>query len=206
MGDVEIALHASTYKRASPFNHVFSQTDSDFDDPDNYELDRSLFVDVKHHIDLSPVVRLNQRLYGDTFDYQRYTDVSAPSQCQFAGVVTCRTATKAVSRWMGIEEQASFDWLSNASLVTLVGVDARLRHVGSITDKFDRTTGTPLMSTASILDKNDGILGAFLQQSVTPNSWFALNAGGRLLFSINDSASTSRHASRRPSARGAAET
>ena len=182
LGDVEIALHASTYKRASPFNHVFSQTDSDFDDPDNYELDRSLFVDVKHHIDLSPVVRLNQRLYGDTFDYQRYTDVSAPSQCQFPGVVTCRTSTKAVSRWMGIEEQATFDWLSNASLVTLVGVDARLRHVGSITDKFDRTTGTPLMSTASILDKNDGILGAFLQQSVTPNSWFALNAGGRLDF------------------------
>ena len=156
LGDVEIALHASTYKRASPFNNVFSQTDSDFDDPDNYELDRSLFVDVKHHIDLSPVVRLNQRLYGDTFDYQRYTDVSAPSQCQFPGVVTCRTATKAVSRWMGIEEQASFDWLSNASLVTLVGVDARLRHVGSITDKFDRTTGTPLMSTASILDKMTG--------------------------------------------------
>lgn len=178
--NLEITLHASSYKRASPFNHRFAETDSDFDDPRNYELDRSAFIDIKHHVALSPVVGVSERLYGDTFDYQRYIDVSAPSQCLFVDVTTCRRATLSASRWVGLELQGSFDWLQDHRLVTLIGVDGRIRKVGSITDTLDYDTGAHLDSSNGVLSDQDAILGSYLQQTYAPTRWLGINAGLRL--------------------------
>src|SRR5207244_11090021 len=69
--NLEVTVHGSTYKRAAPFNHYFVSNDTDFDDPRNYELDRSVFVDVTDRERLSQVVQMTARVYGDTFDYQR---------------------------------------------------------------------------------------------------------------------------------------
>jgi len=178
--NLQIALHASMYKRAAPFNSPFLPVDSDFDDPDNYELDRSAWVDVKDEEQLSRLVRLTARVYGDTFDYQRFMDVSADSECLTVGVGTCRYRTIGVSRWTGAELQTSWDWLGNNNLVTLIGVDGRLRTVGAASDQFDKATDLPVHSTVGYLKKSDEILGAYLQQTWQPTPWLGANAGARL--------------------------
>lgn len=182
LGDIQIDVHASMYKRATPFNHRFVNIDSDFDDPDNYELDRSVFIDIKHHVELSPVFLLSERLYADTFDYQRYIDISAASECAFVDVSTCRRRTRSASRWAGVELGGSFDWWRDGALLTRIGADGRIRQVGSITDVLDERTGAYLQSTESVLSKDDGIFGAYLQQTFTPSASLGLNAGARLDF------------------------
>jgi len=177
---LEVNVHASAYKRASPFNHLFAPIDSDFDDPNNYELDRSLWIDVKQRIDLSPIVQLNARLYGDTFDYQRFISNSARAACVYPGVATCRRATLGESRWGGLELQTSFDWLKDSSFVTLTGVDGRVRHVASLLDTYDANTGALTDSTSSYLRQNDAILGGYLQQTWQPMRTWSINGGGRL--------------------------
>jgi outer membrane receptor protein involved in Fe transport len=180
MKNFEVTLHGAMYKRASPFNHVFLDSDSDFDDPANYEVDRSLWVDLKHRAQLSPMLQLSTRLYADTFDYQRYMDGSTPTNCLFVGVTTCRDRTIGVSRWVGLEAQTSWDWLRDDTLVTLLGVDGRLRHVGSVTDRLDFATERRLISSTGAIRENDAILGAYLQQTWQPTPWLGLNGGGRL--------------------------
>lgn len=177
---LEVNVHASTYKRASPFNHLFTAIDSDFDDPNNYELDRSLWIDVKQRIEISPMVQLNARLYGDTFDYQRFVDNTARQACLYTGVATCRRATLGESRWAGLELQSSFDWIKDSSFVTLLGIDGRVRHAASLLDTREAATGELIDSTASYFRKNDAILGAYLQQTWQPARVWSLNAGARL--------------------------
>jgi outer membrane receptor protein involved in Fe transport len=176
----EITLHGSTYKRAAPSNQLYLNSDSDFDDPSNYELDRSAWIDIKHKALLSSLLRLDTRLYADTFDYQRYMDQSAHVDCLFLDVVTCRSRTFGVSRWAGAEIQSTWDWLGNEALVTTIGVDGRARFVGSVSDRYDVATGRPVNSSTGVLRETDGLLGAYLQQTWRAAPWLALNAGGRL--------------------------
>ncbi len=177
-----LAIHASTYKRAAPYNSNFVAVESDFDDPNNYELDRSLWIDMKQEEQLSPVVRLSVRLYGDTFDYQRFANVSTPTDCFAVDTPTCRYRTIGVSRWAGTEVQTSWDWLSNGTFVTLVGVDGRTRFVSAANDVLNAATDRSAESTAGFLKEHDGILGAYVQQTWLPAKWFSANVGGRLDF------------------------
>ena len=134
-------LHASSYKRAAPLNNPFLPVDSDFDDPHNYEQDRSRWVDIKDEEQLSPMLRLTTRLYGDTFDYQRFMNISASAECLAVDVTTCRYRNIGVARWAGAEVQTSWDWLGNGTLVTLLGADGRTRFVSSADDLLDKATG-----------------------------------------------------------------
>jgi len=122
------------------------------------------------------------RLYGDTFDYQRFANVSTPTDCLAVDVPTCRYRTIGVSRWAGAEAQTSWDWLSNGMFVTLVGVDGRLRFVSAANDVLNAATGQPAESTAGFLKEHDEILGAYVQQTWQPAKWFSANVGGRLDF------------------------
>jgi outer membrane receptor protein involved in Fe transport len=176
--NVQITLHGSTYKRAAPFNNRFLAVDSDFDDPQNFELDRSLWVDIKQEEQVSPMFKVTTRLYADSFDYRRTMDVSAAVQC--VNVPTCQFKNLGVSRWAGAEFQTSWDWLSNGTLVTLLGVDGRARFVGASDDKLNLATGAPAAKTVGYLSRRDEIVGAYLQQTWQPSNWFSLNAGARL--------------------------
>jgi outer membrane receptor for ferrienterochelin and colicin len=176
--NVQITVHGSTYKRAAPFNNRFVGTESDFDDPQNFELDRSLWVDIKQEEQVSPMFRLTTRLYADSFDYRRTMDVSAGVMC--VNVPTCQFKTLGVSRWVGAELQTSWDWLTNGTLVTLLGVDGRSRFIGASDDKFNLATGAPAAKTVGFLSERDEIVGAYLQQTWQPATWFSLNAGARL--------------------------
>ena len=178
--NLQVRLHCSTYKRAAPFNSPFLGVDSDFDDPNNFELDRSAWIDIREDEQLSPVLHLTTRLYGDTFDYQRFMDVSATAECLSSEASICRFRSVGVSRWGGLEVQSSWDWLSNGTLITMLGVDGRVRFVGSASDKLNAANDRNVAPTVGYLQKHDEVLGAYLQQTWQPAKWFSVNAGARL--------------------------
>jgi outer membrane cobalamin receptor len=180
LGDVEVAVHASLYKRASPYNADFISPEADFNDPNNYAIDRSASADIKHRWSISAVAELRSRLYADAFDTYRYADSSAlgPYDCAF-DVVTCRQRAFGASRWVGLEEQATFDWLKDSTLVTLLGVDDRVRNIAAQTDVFDAANGQPLATTQGVLRASDDVFAAYGQQTWQPVTWLGLNGGAR---------------------------
>ncbi len=182
-GSFDLSVHASTFKRATPYRARFTHEVQDFDDPDSYDLDRSLWVDLKHRATLSELAVLTSRAYGDTFDYQDVQNTSLESS--FVGLqatgsnptVTYKGTT--ASRWLGLEEQLSLDWLKDASLVTLVGVDGRVRFIGSKFDTSDFNTGKPVAPSTNLVSKYDQAVGVYAQQTWQPAPWLGLNGGAR---------------------------
>jgi outer membrane receptor protein involved in Fe transport len=178
VGELELDLHASTYKRAAPFNTDIVYPESDFNDPNNYRQDRWIFGDIKHRLVLSSVAELHTRLYADSFDYHRYTDVTdVGTECLYP--VPCRLVQYGASRWVGLEEQASFDWFKDSTFNTLVGVDGRLRWMLAQDDTFNKNTGAALASSQGDLRANDAVFAAYGQQTWQPVPWLGLNAGAR---------------------------
>jgi outer membrane receptor for ferrienterochelin and colicins len=178
-GNLEINVQAKTYKRSTPYRSRYEQPVLDFDDPNSYEIDRSLWVDVKHKATLSPIVQLTTRAYADTFDYRDYFVSSLASSCLYEAK-TCRYVVTGASRWAGLELQSSFDWLRDNRLVTLLGVDARVRFTGSKGDVYDDDTGKALAASTSVLHRTDKTLGAYVQQTWQPARWLDLNGGARI--------------------------
>jgi outer membrane receptor for ferrienterochelin and colicins len=182
-GDFELNVNAKTYKRAVPYRSRYQSNFFDFDDPDSYELDRHLWVDLTHHARLSSIVELTTRVYGDTWDYQAYRNSSEASACLTAGdstIPTCTFYSPNYSRWAGIEARTAFDWLKNARLVTTIGVDERIRMEGLKIDALDFYTRRPLISSFGIVDRQDELFGAYLQQTWQPITWLSLNGGARV--------------------------
>jgi outer membrane receptor protein involved in Fe transport len=177
-GDWELDVHATTYKRGTPYPNLFNQFQSDFDDPGTYELDRWVTADLKHRLALSSIAQLRSRLYGDTYDYKQEINSSAPMDCLDGQVNGCHHALYGVSRWTGLEEQLSFDWLHDSSLTTLLGADGRVRFVGSKTDVTDAVTGQNPGSIAAY-EKTEYLLAFYGQQTWRPWSWLGLNIGAR---------------------------
>jgi len=178
-GPFALAVHASTFKRAAPYSSYLINRDSDFDDPNSYTLDRSLFVDLAHHAALSESVRLDSRLYVDSFDTRSFANVSRVSGCRYPDTLTCSKRETGIARWIGAEIQGSIDWLKTGNFVTLIGVDGRLRDLTFQQDVFDFDTELPLRSSEGIIRERDGTLGAYLQQTMRPWKAVSLNAGAR---------------------------
>lgn len=179
-GDFEVNLHASTYKRSAPYAAPFSSYDGDFNDPDNYELDRSMWGDVKYGRFLSPVVRITGRAYADAFDYQRVFTTSTASHCIYGDTSPCLYHGLGISRWVGTEEQASFNWFENSTFVTLVGVDGRLLDVHSKLDVQNADTLAYRQSSSDVIDDSEWVLGGYLQQTWAPTSFLSFNGGLRI--------------------------
>jgi outer membrane receptor protein involved in Fe transport len=182
-GAFDLSVHASAFMRASPYRAEFTHSIQDFNDPDSYDLDRSLWIDLRHHLTLSERVQLVSRAYADSADFQATQNVSLISTCFWlrppGANPTCTYKGTNASRWIGLEEQISFDWLRDGSLATLVGVDGRLRFVGSKIDISDFDTGRPLASSTGLVHRYDQALGVYAQQTWQPTRWLGLNAGAR---------------------------
>jgi outer membrane receptor for ferrienterochelin and colicins len=178
-GPFELSVHASTYKRAAPYSSHTINRDSDFDDPNSYTLDRSLWVDLKHRAALSQLLEVSSRLYLDSFDTLSKTNVSRVGGCLFSGTLTCSKQDAGVARWLGLEEQLTFDWLANGQLNTLLGLDGRVRDLMYQQDLADFDTGAFLRSSQGVIRARDAILGAYLQQTYRPFKEVFLNAGVR---------------------------
>jgi outer membrane receptor protein involved in Fe transport len=178
----ELDLHASTYTRSVPFNHDYIQPDSDFDDPDSYEIDRSVHLDARYHIPVSAVTTVRTRLYGDTFDYRRFGDVSAAGPACTFDVKTCRKSAFGASRWGGAELQTTFDWFKDGNFVTMLGADGRGRYILAQLDMLDADSGAVIGSTDGALRAADRVFAAYAQQTWSPAEWLSVNGGGRFDF------------------------
>src|SRR5262249_55404039 len=124
------------------------------------------------------------RVYGDTYDtQQRYTS-STRSNCIYGDTSPCLYRWIGISQWAGTELQASFNWLQDSSLVTMVGADLRVVGVRAKQDVLNADTGAYRESSSNVIplgkDKIEEVLGAYLQQTWSPTGWFALNAGARI--------------------------
>jgi outer membrane cobalamin receptor len=179
LGDFTLSVHASTYKRGSPYAAFSTPTPGDFDEKGNVDLDRSVWGDVRYEKRLSPVVHFSGRVYGDGFDNQRTYFVSTVAGCLFDHTARCKFHWAGASRWVGTELQGSFNWLGNSLLQTLVGVDARLVAVSAKLDAQDADTLEYRESSTNVIDRTERVLGAYLQQVWSPLPYLSFNAGAR---------------------------
>jgi outer membrane receptor for ferrienterochelin and colicins len=178
LGRMELDLRAATYTRATPYINQFNQSFGDFNDPSNWERDRWLSADLKYRLPLSSIAELRSRLYGDVYDFLQTLHSSAPEDCQTGQLNGCRRETVGLSRWAGLEEQVTLDWRNDASVVTLIGVDGRVRHAGSQLDILDADTGVGTGSLGYVR-KTEEALGVYLQQTARLASRFDVNLGAR---------------------------
>lgn len=150
-----------------------------FDDPTNRLITRRFGAEIKHRASLTSVLAVSTRLYADSADEQNSFETSLGRTCPRGGA-TCRFANVGVARWAGVELQATLDWAKDGSFVTLVGIDPRLRSGQAKTDTFDAETGALLGNSSAVIDRTDGVVGAYLQQTWKPLPWLAFNGGMRL--------------------------
>ncbi|HVY48093.1 MAG TPA: TonB-dependent receptor [Minicystis sp.] len=173
VGDLEVNVRAESWKRGSPTNLDV------FDDPTNYEVDRWLTGDVKYRAVLSPSVDLTSRLYADSYDYRESYPSADPIGCVGGMPLGCYYELVGIARWTGLEEQLSVDWTHDGRLYTLVGVDGRLRQIGSKTDYFEVVTNRNPGSFGQY-DLGEEALGAYVEQIAAPWKALTLNAGLRI--------------------------
>jgi outer membrane cobalamin receptor len=181
-GAFELNVHAKTFKRTAPYGSNLVNHNGDFDDPNSYALDRSLWVDLRHRATLSRILELSTRIYGDTFDKETVINVSRKLSCRHARTLTCLNREGNLAQWAGAEVQGNLDWFSTGTFVTLLGVDGRLRFVGAKHDEIDFDTGQHLSSSDGIIRERDGTLGVYGQQTWQPWKPLSLNGGLRYDF------------------------
>lgn len=177
-GDFELMVRAATYKRGTPYVNSFNQFSGDFDDPDGHELDRWLSVDLKHRAHIGEVMALTSRVYGDTYDYQQYLTSTNPDECLAGQTSGCNTGLIGISRVLGGELQANFDWLGTSKLTTMVGVDGKIRRIGSRQDAVDLVTGDNPGSFGTY-EHDERAIAVYGQQTFSPVTWLGLNGGLR---------------------------
>ncbi|MFO0568664.1 MAG: TonB-dependent receptor [Polyangiaceae bacterium] len=173
VGNTELGVRAAVYKRTYP-------TDGgNFDDPDSFETDRWLNVDLKHTFSVSKIVRIGARAYGDLYDYRQDWTSNGAEDCLAGQDSGCLWRLTGISMSAGVEPQATLDWAKNGSFVTLLGVDGRFKQVKSKVDFIDNATGQN-PGSIGVYDKGERALGAYLQQTALPVDFLSLNAGVRL--------------------------
>ena len=183
-GNLDINLRGTIYKRSAPYAAYLSPVPGDFDYPENYDLDRNASIDIAYRFRPSSILEIGVRPYADTFDTQRIYTVSARSNCIYGDTAPCRYHWIGISQWMGTEVQASFNWLHDSTLVTLVGADVRILRVQAKQDVQNADTLAYRESSSNVIppgnNKAEQVLGAYLQQTWNPTDWLALNAGARV--------------------------
>jgi outer membrane receptor protein involved in Fe transport len=172
-GDLEADVRGEVFKRAYPF--AFGA----YNDPDNWETDRWLSGDLRHRWAISSTIQLKSRLYGDTYDYDEQLPSYGAEDCLVGQNRGCVYSLRAASRWVGLEEQLSFNWLKDDSLDTLVGADVKRRFYGARTDYTDILTGFN-QGTVTHYENEEWVGAAYVQQTWKPARWLSLNAGARL--------------------------
>jgi outer membrane receptor for ferrienterochelin and colicins len=178
LGELELNLFGSAYRRGIPY--AAGGMNVDFDDPESRELDRALRIDIKHQATLSPLVQLTSRVYADSFDYQRRLNRNAAFGCFRTEFRVCQYYEVGIARWVGVEPRLALNWLEDSSVVTLLGIDARLRSVQAKEDALDADTERPFAPSAGVLDDSALLLSPYLQQTFNPARWLGVNLGARL--------------------------
>ena len=173
LGDFQLKARATLFERSYPTHG------GNFDDPENYELDRWVSLDMSYKGSIGSRLQAGARLYGDVYDYQQFYVANAAEECLDGQVAGCLYYLNGNAKWAGLELSASLDWLGDARFETLVGVDSRVKNVGQLIDISNIETGdTP--GAFGLVDETELALGIYAQQALRPAKWLAFNAGARI--------------------------
>jgi outer membrane receptor for ferrienterochelin and colicins len=169
-----LMLQANHYRRGMPLVGVFSS-------PDSREVQHAYRFDLSHAIDLTPHFTLTSRLYGDRQGFAESSSWVGIDSCA-SDATSCWFRRAATASWIGLEEQATFDWLLDNKLTTSFGFDVRFRSIE--TDPADYRTaadGPAVPGYTAPVERNGGVLGAlFVQQMWKPVQPLTINVGARL--------------------------
>lgn len=188
-GEFDASVHVVASRLSSPFvRRNDAPTDyPEFDDPGAYRDRLNLGLELKWHHDVSNVTSLLARLYADgTADsYRIHQDVffGCFAPYQLRSYKRCSTADSGHARWLGSEIQGNFDWLHDASFVTMVGLDARVRQVDYENGFTEVATGQH--EQYSKVDRLEEGAAVYAQQVYRPAQQLTLNAGARWDFDSN---------------------
>lgn len=176
-GDFRALVHASSFRRSTPYPDSLVAYTADFDDAHNREIDRFLSVDLTQRIPVSSRVELVARGYADLYDYQWFNRTSSVDDCPADVLNGCDRKLDGRGRILGGELRTSLQWpVWRAS--TLIGVDAKLRDVKDRQVTFDgnrQLVEGPLGSSLT-----DGIIAAYAAQAFSPTNFLDVNLGLRL--------------------------
>jgi len=175
LGDFSLAARVGSYRRRTPYVNDFNQWLSDFDDGRNYESDRWLSLDAQHRARFGKLHTF-VRLYADSYVYNQYSPSSAPA-CGVPTEGACALSALGASRWAGAELQATYDWLGDERLTTMLGADTRVRHIRASTDTLDDAGA--LVGVDGRKQVTEVAASAYAQQRWTPIPILHLNAGAR---------------------------
>jgi outer membrane receptor for ferrienterochelin and colicins len=174
-GDFELGLHAESYKRSDP---TFGY--NTYNLSNTYEIDQFLSADLRHRWAISSIAQLRTRLYGDAYDYrQQAISYNVAYQCDPGQVNGCEYELPGYSRWVGLEEQLTLDWLHDQSLTTLLGVDGRAIRVGEA-NYYNELFADAGPAPVGVFDKAEYRVAVYGQQTWRPVKWLSLNGGARL--------------------------
>jgi outer membrane receptor protein involved in Fe transport len=202
VGDLSWMTRASVARLAMPQMDLFeSRAPAAYDDPHNANDSTLILSNLRYQHRFSEHLLGIGRAY---FGFSRRENsrfvigheslipgvplgVVDPEQCPIGPTGPCRKDALFFSRWLGLELQSIYDWKGDGAYTTLVGVDGRSRTSAYEFVTFDVETGQSYGSNPALTrwhaggyDKADEYaLGAYLQQTVRPWKFLALNAGIR---------------------------
>ncbi|HEY6560464.1 MAG TPA: TonB-dependent receptor, partial [Polyangiaceae bacterium] len=176
-GNFEVSVQASSYRRGLPY--AVETLYVDFDDPESYEREHAVRLDVKHALTLSSLVELSSRAYADAFGYQRQANGVGLLAC-FRGTETCAYHDVGRAQWLGVEERLALNWLGDFSFVTTLGADLRVQRVQTKQDQLDYVSGEPFGPSLGRLDESARVIAPYIEQTWSPTTWLELNGGARL--------------------------
>jgi outer membrane receptor for ferrienterochelin and colicins len=171
-GGLEIGLRGMLYRRSHPADS------GNFDDPDSFVRDRWLSGDIKYGATLNEVLQGSVRVYADHYDFRQDWLSFGAADCLEEQDAGCMWRLVGRSNWAGVEPQLNIDWLQDRSLVTLLGVDGRVKNVGSDVNYYDYLDGSS-EGAVGAFEENEQALGAYVQNTYWPVSVLGLNLGAR---------------------------
>ena len=173
-GNFKLDLHAENYKRADPAVGYVG-----YNQPGEFEVNQFLSADIRHRWAISSTATLRSRLYGDTYTYLEQLPDFYTFQCP-SGFTTCNYHGTGYSRWVGLEEQLSIDWLHDQSLTTMIGVDGRATRVGESNTEDGIVQFGSSAPAFGVFDKSEYLVAGYGQQTWRPLHWLFLNVGARV--------------------------
>lgn len=172
LGNLQLDVRGEWFRRATTTSW------GTYDDPDNYERDRWLTADLRYHVNLSPIMKLSVRAYGDLYDYLEHAPSAAAEDCLDGQSEGCTYVLTGTAHWAGLDISSGFDWLKDGRVLTVMGFDGRLRSVGS------REAYEPVQEDVPLVESSyrhtENALGAYFEQVIRPAWWLGLNGGIRL--------------------------
>jgi outer membrane receptor for ferrienterochelin and colicins len=178
-GALEATLHAVASTVSQPYVRRQDQVKSaDFDDPDGAQIRRALGLDLKWRHNFSTVTSMMARAYGDLTTQRSQGHEHPLFGCiDTRAFAPCARTESGFAQSVGSEVQGTFDWKGAGDMTTMIGADARLRHVGYQNGSNEVDTGNSVVYSG--FDDVDALGAIYAQHVAHPARWLILNGGGR---------------------------